>query len=139
MAIHEKAAAGYQSAADAYERGRPEYPAEAVEHLCQTLRLSERSRVLDLGAGTGKFTKLLVPCRADIVAVEPVAAMRKKLKEKVPSAVVLEGSAEAIPLESVSVDAVVKTWRAIGADLELPRRQSCLGRRVEQAGGLVPR
>ncbi len=107
MSIHQAAAKGYQVSAEAYERGRPEYPSEAVQHLVRTLGLREGSTVLDLGAGTGKFTKLLAPSATRLFALEPVKAMREKLAENVPGTTVLEGTAEAIPLEARSLDAVV--------------------------------
>lgn len=105
--MHEAAARGFERAAEAYERGRPTYPAEAVEHLVRVLDLGPGRRVLDLAAGTGKLTAALVPSGAEIVAVEPVAAMRARLAEVVPGADVREGTAEAIPLPAASVDAVV--------------------------------
>jgi len=86
MNIHEAAAQGYEVAADSYERGRPEYPSEAVQYLVGALGIREGSAVLDLGAGTGKFTKLLAPSRARLLAVEPVKAMREKLADKMPCA-----------------------------------------------------
>jgi SAM-dependent methyltransferase len=107
MTIHDAAARGFEAAADAYERGRPTYPAEALEHLVRVLRISAGRRVLDLAAGTGKLTRALVPSGADIVAVEPVAAMRARLAAAAPTAEVLDGTAEAIPLADGSVDAVV--------------------------------
>jgi ubiquinone/menaquinone biosynthesis C-methylase UbiE len=107
MAIHDAAARGFEAAADAYERGRPPYSAEAIEHLVAVLGLGAGRRVLDLAAGTGKLTRALVPSGADLVAVEPVAAMRARLAEAVPSAQVLDGTAEAIPLPDGAVDAVV--------------------------------
>ena len=55
----------FGEAAAAYERGRPEYPAEIVDWL-----LADRPQcVVDLGAGTGKLTRLILrstrgqPCR----------------------------------------------------------------------------
>ncbi len=54
--------------------------------------------VLDLGAGTGKLTRLLVPTGARVIAVEPLAEMRAKLEEVVPGVVALEGTAEDLPL-----------------------------------------
>jgi SAM-dependent methyltransferase len=68
--------------------------------------LSSGSPVLDLGAGTGKLTRLLVDKRLDVVAVEPSPAMRTKLSETVPLARVLAGTAESIPLPDSSIDCV---------------------------------
>jgi SAM-dependent methyltransferase len=62
--------------------------------------------VLDLAAGTGKFTALLVPTGADIVAVEPVKEMGDELRASVAGVEVFEGTAEAIPMPDASVDAV---------------------------------
>ena len=59
--IHEKAAVGFDRAGDSYERGRPEYPQEAIEFLVNNLQINKSSMVVDLGAGTGKFTKFLLP------------------------------------------------------------------------------
>jgi SAM-dependent methyltransferase len=105
--IHEQASIGFQRAADAYERGRPEYPAGAVECLVRVLKIAGGSRVVELGAGTGKFTKALLTTGAEIVAVEPVDAMRRKLAEQLPGLSIVDGTAEAIPLPDASVDAVV--------------------------------
>ncbi|MFB3738133.1 MAG: class I SAM-dependent methyltransferase [Candidatus Velamenicoccus archaeovorus] len=103
--IHPAAARGFEAVADAYERGRPGYPAAAVAHLIEVLRIVPGATVLDLGAGTGKLTALLEPTGADVVAVEPVDAMRSTLERRVPRARALAGAAEAIPLEDGSVDA----------------------------------
>ena len=106
MPTHPTAAAGFGNAAAAYERGRPSYPDHAVAYLAAELGLGPATRVLDLAAGTGKLTRLLVEGGADVVAVEPVAAMRTVLAEAVPGVPALEGTAEAIPLPDGSVDAV---------------------------------
>jgi len=106
-AIHPVAATGFGAAADAYERGRPSYPQEVVDHVVRTLTVGPGRAVLDLGAGTGKLTRLLEPTGASIVAVEPVDAMRAELERRCPSVRALAGTAESIPLEDASVDAVV--------------------------------
>ena len=93
---------GFGLAADAYERGRPDYPAAAIEWLVDRLDLRPGRTVVDLAAGTGKLTRLLVPTGAEVIAVEPIAEMRAKIE----NARVLAGTAEAIPLEDASVDAV---------------------------------
>ncbi len=96
-------AASFGAAADAYERARPSYPEAAVDWL---LPRGAR-RVLDLGAGTGKLTRQIRARGLDVVAVEPSDGMRAQLSRGLPDTPVLAGSAEAIPLEDASVDAVV--------------------------------
>jgi ubiquinone/menaquinone biosynthesis C-methylase UbiE len=105
-AIHESAARGFALAPDAYERGRPMYPFEAVRRLVRELGIKPASTVLDLAAGTGKLTRLLAQLGADVVAVEPVDAMRERLVETTSDVTALAGTAEDIPLEDESMDAV---------------------------------
>lgn len=105
--IHEAAARGFAQAVDAYERGRPGYPPEAVERLCEAVGIGPGRAVLDLAAGTGKLTRLLVPTGAELVAVEPVEQMRAALARALPEVTALAGTAEDVPLPAASVDAVV--------------------------------
>ncbi len=107
MTIHEKAAVGFDRAGDSYERGRPEYPQDAIDFLVKTLQIDPTSTVVDLGAGTGKFTKLLTQAKATVIAVEPVEGMRKKFQSLYPGIKILSGTAEDIPMEDNSVDAVI--------------------------------
>jgi SAM-dependent methyltransferase len=93
-------------AAREYELGRPEWPGELVDRVAAELGLGPDAAVLDLGAGTGKLTRALVPRFARVVAVEPDDAMRAVLGEVVPRADARAGSAEAIPLADGEVDAV---------------------------------
>jgi len=79
---------------------------DAVQFLAGELGLGPGKKVLDLAAGTGKFTALLVPTGAEVVAVEPVKEMGDELRSGVEGVEVLEGTAEAIPLPDASVDAV---------------------------------
>jgi ubiquinone/menaquinone biosynthesis C-methylase UbiE len=104
--VHQAAAIGFDRAADAYERSRPSYPQEAIEFIRAELAIGVGSRVLDLAAGTGKLTRLLIPLGATLVAVEPVAGMRRILQAALPRLEVREGTAEAIPLADTSLDAV---------------------------------
>ncbi|MEO6627336.1 MAG: methyltransferase domain-containing protein [Aquihabitans sp.] len=106
MGIDEVAAAGFGAGADDYERGRPSYPDDAVRWLGEHLGLGPGRRVVDLAAGTGKLTRLLEAGGSEVVAVEPVEAMRAKLAETAPGVEALSGTAEAIPLPDGSVDAV---------------------------------
>ena len=94
------------AAADVYERGRPNYPAAAIARIIDTLELRPGRTVLDLAAGTGKLTRLLVPSGANVVAVEPVLEMRRELEKRVPAVAVLAGTAERIPVADGYVNAV---------------------------------
>lgn len=85
-----------------YEHGRPGWPPEALD----LPGLPPTATVLDLGAGTGKLTRLLLSRFADVVAVEPDPGMRRLLEPRCPGARILTGSAEEIPLGDASVDAV---------------------------------
>jgi ubiquinone/menaquinone biosynthesis C-methylase UbiE len=105
-AIHQSAARGFALAPADYERGRPMYPFEAARRLVKELRITPESTVLDLAAGTGKLTRLLAQLGCEVVAVEPVDEMRERLVETLPGVTALEGTAEEIPLDDESVDAV---------------------------------
>jgi SAM-dependent methyltransferase len=96
-------ASSFAAEADAYERGRPGYPAEAISW---TLGPAERL-VLDLGAGTGKLSRALTAAGHRVIAVEPLAPMRAQLVAAAPGADVRDGSAEAIRLPDAAVDAAV--------------------------------
>jgi ubiquinone/menaquinone biosynthesis C-methylase UbiE len=106
VGVHPTAARGYGRAADEYERARPSYPAKAIDWLVERLGVEAGTTVVDLGAGTGKLTRLLVERGARLIALEPVASMRAKLEQTVPEAEVVPGRAEAIPLADGSADAV---------------------------------
>ncbi|WP_244816996.1 class I SAM-dependent methyltransferase [Caballeronia sp. Lep1P3] len=106
-AVHRAAAAGYMANADSYVRGRPDYPPELAGWLTGALGLEPGASVVDLGAGTGKFTPRLVDTGASVIAVEPVDSMRGKLATALPNVRALKGTAQALPLDDASVDAVV--------------------------------
>jgi len=88
--------------ADAYDRYRPDYPAEAIAWLLGSSPL----RVLDVGAGTGKLTRALLAAGHEVVAVEPDAGMRAAFPAATPETEILEGSAEQLPVADGSFDAV---------------------------------
>lgn len=120
-------ASSFGSVADVYERGRPGYPAAVLDWLLH--RVPERApRVVDLGAGTGKLTRLLQERVAggeqggEVIAVEPSAGMREQLVRAVPGATVLAGSAERMPLEDSSVDAVLaaQAWHWVDPGRAVP-------------------
>lgn len=95
-------ARSFDHAAEAYEEARPGYPDELLDGV----PLAADATVLDLAAGTGKLTRILARRYAHVIAVEPLDGMRAVLARVVPEADARAGSAEAIPLGDVSVDAV---------------------------------
>ena len=82
-------AASFARVADAYERARPEYPADAVLWLAGETPCD----VVDLGAGTGKLTRSLDALGHHVVAVEPLAEMLDQLRTAVPGVTAVVGSA----------------------------------------------
>src|SRR4051794_3210517 len=95
-------ARSFDLAAEEYEATRPSYPDEVLD----LLPVAADAAVLDLGAGTGKLTRVLARRYARVIAVEPLDGMRGILQRVVPDVQALPGSAEAIPLADGSVDAV---------------------------------
>ncbi|WP_075891567.1 class I SAM-dependent methyltransferase [Actinomyces provencensis] len=68
----------FDSGTDAYSRVRPDYPGRIVEQALAA-PVGGTRRVVDLGAGTGKMTRLLLQRGLVVDAVEPAAAMRAQL------------------------------------------------------------
>ncbi|MGZ4388715.1 MAG: class I SAM-dependent methyltransferase [Gaiellaceae bacterium] len=97
---------GFGAEAAAYERGRPGYPDDAAAWLVEKLDLRPGRCVVDLAAGTGKLTRLLVPSGARVVAVEPADGMRAELVRAVPGVEAVAGRAEELPFPDGSADAV---------------------------------
>lgn len=123
--MHPVAARGFDAAADVYERARPGYPGEVLAVLRDVLDLRPGRVVVDVGAGTGKLTRGLMGTGARVVAVEPLAAMRSRLRALLldpasPASVegtagpataggldIRAGTAEVLPLNEAEADAIV--------------------------------
>lgn len=105
--LHRAAATGFAQGAADYVQGRPDYPPAIVGWLQRALGLAPGTSVADLGAGTGKFLPSLLATGADIVAMEPVQAMRARLAADYAQVRSIGASAEAMPLPDASLDAVV--------------------------------
>lgn len=102
MADHRQLAKSFEGIGAEYDRYRPGFPDAAAAEI-----LPERvDTVLDLGAGTGKFTELLTSRAGRVFAVEPSTAMLDVLRAKLPTVDALIGGAEEIPLPDGSMGAV---------------------------------
>lgn len=125
-------ARSFELVADLYERARPEYPDEAVAWVTSKLGLTADSKVVDLGAGTGKLTRALLRTGASVIAIEPGDAMRGELERALPEVEALRGAAEEIPLADASVDCV-----AVGQAFHWFRHEEALPElhRVLRPGG----
>ncbi len=104
--MDQTATIGFNKSAAAYEKGRPDYPKSIIDFLIREFSLGSSKRILDLAAGTGKFTRLIQRCGGEVIAIEPLEGMRKQFMLKVPDIKVMEGTAEQIPLPDASVDVV---------------------------------
>jgi SAM-dependent methyltransferase len=101
---HLQRARSFGEVAEAYQQARPTYPHTAVEWV---LASTPGRDVLDLAAGTGKLTRVIAATGANVVAVEPLEGMRAQLEHAYPQVPAYAGSAEQIPLQDDSVDAVL--------------------------------
>ena len=107
--LHWSAFSGYLQAADVYAKGRPGYPPEVDKWLRNVIKVGHGSVVLDLGAGTGKFTQHLLDLEAKVIAVEPVQALLDKFKARYPQVPAYLAAAEALPgeIRDQSIDVVI--------------------------------
>ena len=96
-------AASFEHGASRYASTRPSYPDEAVDWLLPP----GARRVLDLAAGTGKLTGVLLAEGHQVTAVEPDEEMLSELVRRHGGVRALPGSAERIPLPDGTVDAVL--------------------------------
>ncbi len=129
-AFHSMRASSFEQGASQYRTARPSYPVEAARWLTP----GPGSRVLDLAAGTGKLTEVLVTLDLDVVAVEPSDAMRAELTDALPGITALAGTAESIPLPDDDVDGVVvaQAWHWFRIARALPE----IGRVLRPGGRL---
>lgn len=128
-------AEAFAGIAEAYDRARPDYDSEPIAWLWDELGLGPASTVVDLAAGTGKLSRVLMGRGAELVAVEPQGPLRELLQRRVPEATVLDGTAESIPLTDGAADAVLvgEAFHWFDGDRALPE----VHRVLRPRGGLA--
>ncbi|MCP2251196.1 class I SAM-dependent methyltransferase [Lentzea aerocolonigenes] len=107
MDLHARRADSFGAQAEAYAEHRPDYPVAAIRWALEPLGTSERLDVMDLAAGTGKLTSVLVAEGHRVTAVEPNEQMLSELVRRVHDVRALPGHAEHIPVPDQTIDAVL--------------------------------
>ena len=126
-------ALSFGGVADAYDRGRPSYPIEAAAWLTgRTV-----STVVELGAGTGKFTDRLIELGHDVLATDPSDEMLTHLRLRHPDLRVATAAAEAVPVATRSVDTVVAAQSFHWFDADKALREAARMLKPEGRIGLV--
>jgi SAM-dependent methyltransferase len=122
-------ASSFGRVADAYEAFRPGPPAEAIDWILST----PARTAVDLGAGTGALSRLLLPRVPTVIAVEPDAAMRALLGS-IDGLDATDGTGEHLPIGDGSVDAVIasSSWHWVE-----PRAGVAEAARVLTPGGTL--
>jgi SAM-dependent methyltransferase len=90
----------FGSVAEQYDEFRPGPPAQAADLIGDV----DGREVLEVGAGTGKWTRLLLELGAVVTIVEPDDAMRAVLTRRSPNVHALRGAAERLPVDDASFD-----------------------------------
>ena len=126
-------ARSFGDVAEAYERGRPRYDARAIDAIAAAA--GGGPRLLDVGAGTGRLSRPLLENGFDVVAVEPLDAMRAILARSIGPDRALAGHAEELPLPDASVDGAVcsDAWHWFDG----ARAADELARVLRPGGGMV--
>ena len=123
-------ATSFGAVASNYHTFRPGPPAEALDWIFP----KPIDTVVDLGAGTGALTRLLLPVASTVVAVEPDLGMRSELTRSLPGVTVLDGRGEAMPLADDSADAIVASSSWHWVDTEAGTSEAA---RVLRPGGTL--
>ncbi len=107
----------FDARVDQYERARPPYPGQLWDRLADLGLVGPGVRVLELGAGTGQATERLLQTCGTVTAIEPGPALARRLRERLPQAVVLPTTAEAAALDDAAFDLAVAATSVHWLDL----------------------
>ncbi len=122
--------ASFDAVAGLYGSARPTYPRESVEWLVA----GDAKTVVDVGAGTGLFTRLLVAPGRTVVAIEPSVPMLEELRSTLAGVEAIHASAERMPLPTASADAIVfaQAWHWV----DVPAASAEVARVLRPRGAL---
>lgn len=114
----------FQEGGERYDLARPGYPRDSLDWLVDGA--GEIDDVLDVGAGTGKYTERLAARGWRVFAVDPSADMLAQLRFKLPHVETLTGTAEqtGLPDESMDLAVCAQAWHwcePVAASTELAR------------------
>lgn len=114
----------FQEGGEHYDLVRPGYPEDSLDFLLDGT--GEVRDVLDVGAGTGKYTERLVARGWRVSAIDPSTDMLAQLRAKLPDVQAITGTAEEIGLPDQSMDlaVVAQAWHwcePLAASTELGR------------------
>lgn len=117
-------AAAFLAGGGHYHKVRPGYPEDSLNWLLETA--GDVHHVLDIGAGTGKYTQLLARRGYAITAVDPSADMLAQLSADLPAVATIVGTAEHLEVQSGSADlaVVAQAWHwcdPLAASTEIAR------------------
>lgn len=130
MSVHVHATA-FDRVADDYELGRPGYPSALRDWIATRYRTTPGTVIVDLGAGTGKLTRLLVGTGATVVGVEPLENMRRVFARVLPGVELRHGTAQSIPFADGTVDLVTcgQSFRWFAVKRPFGRSPECFARK----------
>ena len=123
--------------ADAYDRFVGRYGEELARALTAKAGIRPGMRALDVGAGTGKLTAVLIDelGEANVAAVDPSAPFVAALGSRFPALDVRAAGAENLPFEADSFDAAFA--QLVVNFMADPERGAGEMRRVVRDGGVV--
>jgi SAM-dependent methyltransferase len=125
----------FNARADEYRLARPPYPERVYDLLGQRCGLGPGTRVIEIGSGTGQATRELLERGADVVAVEPGAALAAHLRADLPAARVVISDFETADLPEAAFDLAVSAtaFHWVRTEVALPK----LARVVRPGGWLA--
>lgn len=108
----------FEKHAATYEEARPPYPPELWQRIDELGALRPGQRAVDLGAGTGQATGVLLEAGLEVTAVEPGHQLATRLRERYPAAHVIETAAEDADLGAGAFDLAVAATAIHWMDLD---------------------